>query len=284
MSISRTLVTYGLVAGLLAGSVLAQAPSVPAQGKDSAKSGGPRLGAERSETYYFGMVVSAKRGACSGVRATLPIPMDWPEQSIKILHESKSSHVRRLDYVLVGDGVKQMRVRWPDIPEGEEASVVLTIKIDRRELLPPEDPDQLVVPEKLDPKLTGYLLPSPYIESNDEKIRTLAREIVEGKASAWQRAEAIYEWVRAKIKYEDGDIKTTLTALKDGTGDCEELTSLFIALCRANKIPARMVWVPGHCYPEFYLLDHQGQGHWFPCKTGRPRVEFIRENIKEQER
>jgi phage/plasmid primase-like uncharacterized protein len=26
------------------------------------------------------------------------------------------------------------------------------------------------------------------------------------------------------------------------------------------------VWVPDHCYPEFYLQDSQGKGTWFPCQ------------------
>jgi hypothetical protein len=150
---------------------------------------------------------------------------------------------------------------------------------------------------------------------------------VKGKSSAWERVEAIYDWVRGHITYEEGDIKPALEALKDGKGDAEELTSLFIALCRANKIPARMVWVPRHCYPEFYLVDREGKGHWIPCelkgrgsfgqiaefrpilqkgdnftvpeklnrrqryvseflsvKSGRPRAEFVRENVKDQER
>jgi len=46
-----------------------------------------------------------------------------------------------------------------------------------------------------------------------------------------------------------------------------ELTSLFIAICRAANIPARTVWVPGHCYPEFYLVDEKDEGHWFPCQA-----------------
>ena len=63
-----------------------------------------------------------------------------------------------------------------------------------------------------------------------------------------------------------------MAALKDKTGDCEELTSLFIALCRASDIPARTVWVPGHCYPEFYLEDDEGKGHWFPCQAAGSRA------------
>ena len=73
------------------------------------------------------------------------------------------------------------------------------------------------------------------------------------------------------MKYQAGPIKGALAGLKDGTGDCEELTSLFIALCRAADIPARTVWVQGHCYPEFYLEDEKGDGHWFPCQAAGSR-------------
>jgi hypothetical protein len=48
--------------------------------------------------------------------------------------------------------------------------------------------------------------------------------------------------------------------------------SLFVALCRAESIPARLVRVPGHCYPEFYLLDRNGKGHWFPCQAAGTRA------------
>ena len=49
------------------------------------------------------------------------------------------------------------------------------------------------------------------------------------------------------------------------------MTSLFVAICRNAKIPSRMVWIPGHCYPEFYLEDGQGEGHWFPCQAAGTR-------------
>jgi hypothetical protein len=50
------------------------------------------------------------------------------------------------------------------------------------------------------------------------------------------------------------------------------MTSLFIAMCRASGIPARTVRVPGHCYPEFYLSDQAGEGHWFPCQAAGTRA------------
>ena len=78
--------------------------------------------------------------------------------------------------------------------------------------------------------------------------------------------EAVYDWVQAEIKYVNGMEKGALAALKDKTGDCKELSALFVAICRAKGIPARMVRVPDHCYAEFYLADTAGVGHWFPCQ------------------
>jgi hypothetical protein len=31
------------------------------------------------------------------------------------------------------------------------------------------------------------------------------------------------------------------------------------------------VWVEGHCYPEFYLVDATGKGWWFPCQAAGTR-------------
>ena len=147
------------------------------------------------------------------------------------------------------------------------------MEIRRSTILPPDNTDIYVMPdpEKLTRQIRRYLTPSPKIESRDPKIGKLAKEIVADKEKAWDRVEAIYDWVRKKVKYENGPLKGALAALKDGTGDCEELSSLFIAMCRAIDVPARTVWVPGHCYSEFYLLDDKGAGHWFPCQSAGSR-------------
>ena len=94
------------------------------------------------------------------------------------------------------------------------------------------------------------------------------------KPEAWEHVEAIYDWVREHVKYDkdEGQLKGRLAALHDKTGECEDMSSLFIAICRAAGIPARTVWVPGHCYAEFYLVDEKGQGHWFPCQLAGSRA------------
>jgi transglutaminase-like putative cysteine protease len=116
-----------------------------------------------------------------------------------------------------------------------------------------------------------YLGTSPYIETNSPKIIKLAKEVTKDK-SGWEKVEAIYDAAREKVEYKNGDLKGALRALNDGFGDCEELTSLFVAMCRAVGIPARSVWVPEHAYAEFYLVDDEGKGHWFPCQPAGARA------------
>jgi hypothetical protein len=48
------------------------------------------------------------------------------------------------------------------------------------------------------------------------------------------------------------------------------MSALFVGLCRLSKIPARTVWVHSHDYPEFYLVDKQGKGHWIPAQVLGP--------------
>jgi hypothetical protein len=158
------------------------------------------------------------------------------------------------------------------LPAGQEARALVTFEVTRRVLLPPEDISLFDVPKRIDRSMRVYLGASPYIEIRDGRIRRAAREAVEEKEQAWEVVEALYDYVREKVEYQDGPLKGAAKALKDGTGDCEELTSLFIALCRVNKIPARTVWVEGHCYPEFYLVDSEGIGYWFPCQAAGTRA------------
>ena len=162
------------------------------------------------------------------------------------------------------------------MPSGQEAKALVTFEVRRSEILPPKDTDGFVIPDskKLPREIRPYLTPSPLIECRDPKIRALAKEIGADKTKAWDRVEAIYDWVREHIKDKDqgGVPKGALAALKDGNGDCEARTSVFIAICRAADIPARTVWVFGHVYPEFYLCDGKGEGHWFPCQSRGARA------------
>ena len=230
----------------------------------------PRLSRRRAQRWRVGVVITAN-APCVGIFATAPVPTDWPEQTVKLVKQEVSDSVNRLEFRKLNNGVAQMLVTIPQLAAGETAQALLTYEVSRSSLAPPTDTTLFRLPKRTSREIKVFLAASPYIESKHGKIRKIARELADESKSAWEMVEGIYDWVREHVEYQNGKLKGALKALEDGTGDCEELTSLFIALCRANNIPARTVWVPGHCYPEFYLEDDEGQGYWIPCQAAGSR-------------
>lgn len=226
----------------------------------------------RGDRWRFGVNVKA-RGTMSGIVATLPVPKEWPDQHVKVLDQHKSRQVRSVRFRELGGGVNQMQVAIARLAAGDEATATVTMEVVKRDVgdLPP-DPQRLRVPSRVGRDMRQYLRPSPYIDSQDRVIVSAAHQAIGDKQTGWSQAEAIYDWVRDNVEYRfDRKIKSARKALDDGYGDCEEMTSLFIAMCRAVNIPARAVWVPGHCYPEFYLEAPKGNGRWYPCQAAGTR-------------
>ena len=197
------------------------------------------------------------------------VPIEWPEQQVKIVEEdvTPTAHVTYIDL----GTAKMMEVRVPTLNSGDEARAIVTFEVQRSAIEPPGKTDQYVLPDvkKLDRGIRIFLARVRRSRAPTGRSARWPRKSAPTRRQAWEKVETIYDWVREKVKYKNGPLKGALAALGDGTGDCEELTSLFIAICRAGNIPARTVWVEGHCYPEFYLLDDKGEGHWFPVPGGR---------------
>jgi transglutaminase-like putative cysteine protease len=168
-----------------------------------------------------------------------------------------------------------MVISVPRLPGGATARAVVTMKVSTRPIKSPEQPDQLKIPKQLTADLRMYVNGSPYIDVKNRSIIELAREVttsVDTSASDWKKVEAIYDRVLERVKYVEGPDKSALEALRDGKADCQGRSMLFIAMCRVNKIPARMVWVDNHAYPEFYLEGPEGKGYWFPCESAGTRA------------
>ncbi len=204
----------------------------------------------------------------------VPVPMEWPEQTVKVVQQEVSPGVK-VSYQALDQTAKLMVVRIPWLPAGEQAKAVLTFEVNRSMQLPPDDKAAFVLPvaKDLSPALRRYLTASPKIEVSNAKIRKAAKETGADAKLAWNRVEALYDWMRTQVKYKTGDpVKGAAAALKDGFGNHDDLSSLFVALCRAADIPARTVWVPQFSYCEFYLLDKKGEGHWIPCSPAGARA------------
>ncbi len=260
---------------LLATLLCCSAQIACAQFKDAdADNGkGARLGAEATSRLKIGLTVKAKGGTIFRGVAAIPIPMDWPEQQVKIIDEDVSATVKRMTYrdVSGGGGLRQMLVEIPQLPAGQEAHAIVTFEITRRAQEAPTDTSIYQIPKRLDRTMLLNIGPSPFIESRHPKIMAAAREAVTEDQNAWQQVEAIYDKARSLVQFKNGKLKGAARALADGEGYTDELSSLFIAMCRVHKIPARTVFVKNHCYAEFYLEDDDGQGHWFPCQPAGPR-------------
>jgi hypothetical protein len=234
---------------------------------------GAKLGESVTQHWQAGVIVTARSGPCQGIVATAPLPVDWPEQEARIVEEDVCPWAK-LSYRTVDGSVKQMVVVIPFLPAGAECRAVVTVEVTRHAQLRPQETDLFVLPEKrrIPRQIRTYLGPSPGIESTSSRIRNLARKLEIDGATAWEQVEAIYDWVREKVEHKQSHQGGALAAVQSGTGDHEDLTSLFIALCRASDVPARTVWVKNHSYPEFYLEDEEGEGHWFPCQAAGSRA------------
>jgi hypothetical protein len=127
--------------------------------------------------------------------------------------------------------------------------------------------------------LNPYLKPQPLIESDHEIIRALAGQL---KADSVQETiQKTFDWVSQRIDY-TGYIKRArgaLYAARYKKGDCTEFAYLFVALCRANGIPARVVrgfvclnsavLDPGD-YHEWAEFHHKGR--WQVADPQRKRL------------
>ncbi len=89
--------------------------------------------------------------------------------------------------------------------------------------------------------LKVFLLPSRFIESAHPEIIDFARRL-RGE-TVTDTARKIYEWVDGNIVYPGyaENIKGALQTLRQGKGDCTGQAALFVALCRADNIPARPI-------------------------------------------
>ena len=228
----------------------------------------PRLGATVESWWRFGMSIKSG-GRSTGMVGTVPVPIDWPEQTVEEIAQQATDNTRKLSYNKLTKSMRQLVIKVNRLGEGDTATASVVFKISKRMILAPEKPELLSVSRRPPSSLRQYLKPSPYIESSHPRIKQIAESLEwDASLSDFDNIERIYRWVRDNVEYEfDPVIHPCLDALDAGKGDCEELSSLFIAICRAKGIPARAVWIPGHTYPEFYMEDPQGEGHWLPCQA-----------------
>jgi transglutaminase-like putative cysteine protease len=110
-----------------------------------------------------------------------------------------------------------------------------------------------------------YLSSSKNCQANDEKIIELSHQITKKYNSIYDKAKAIFNWVRDKVRYNfyyntKYGAKNTMTKKE---GNCVDKSHLIVALSRASGIASR--YVHGKC--DF--ISGRNYGHvWAQVKVG----------------
>ncbi|MEG1254771.1 transglutaminase domain-containing protein [Clostridium sp.] len=111
---------------------------------------------------------------------------------------------------------------------------------------------------------------------SNEVIDNAAISITNGYSSDYDKAKAIYKWIGSTITYDDNKaeevmlnkIPTGITSgaintFNTGSGVCFDYACLYVAMCRANDIPVRLIvgegfngmsWI-SHSWNEVYISE-----------------------------
>ena len=208
--------------------------------------------------------VDAPNTTLRRVVATGALPIEWPEQKVRLIEEKKSRGIRIRENRIKGQG-GFMTLSASSIPAGGFVEVVRIYEVARYKVSLEADREELQLAQKKDRALRGFLKPAPGVETTSKRIKALADDFEIDSNDAWQSIHTIQQWIRSNVQYQKGVYRGALSTLQQKVGDCEDMTALFVAVCRIKGIPSRTVWIEGHAYPEFYLENKDG-GVWIPTQ------------------
>ncbi|MBN2422779.1 transglutaminase domain-containing protein [Candidatus Woesearchaeota archaeon] len=140
----------------------------------------------------------------------------------------------------------------------------------------------------LEEKYQEYLLATEKIDLTPEIIN-LASSLAEGEDDLYKVAFKLAEWTHSNIEYSLSTLTAEATqkaswVLENKKGVCDEITNLFIALCRSLGIPAR--FVSGISYTNSELFENEWGLHgwaevyfpdcgWVPFDVSYSQIGFL---------
>lgn len=97
-----------------------------------------------------------------------------------------------------------------------------------------------------------YLSQGPWCESNSDIVINTANDIVGKTKSAKDKVKKLSLWVRDKVRWQILPLVGAKSILerKPLAAICIDKTNLFVALCRAQEIPARYVLLMAEMTPK----------------------------------
>lgn len=208
------------------------------------------------------------RGPAQNMFISIPVPNSWPEQSVAPAEEDIPPEIGNVKYRELDSRVKQLLISIPTIGPGQKLDISMTFLVSISQINAPDDPTIFLRPKTSHRDGKPYLGVGPQLNFKNSKLRSQVKEIVAEKDNVWSEVEEIFDWVRDNIEDDNQEPSDILSVFRNKTGCNEDKVRLFVGMCRAHKIPARVVWVEGTQYAEFMLVDANGDPHWFPCSVG----------------
>ena len=99
--------------------------------------GGCTRGEPAKMYWECGLIIQARRGGCKNIIATVPCPVDWPEQNVKVVEERFSPYAR-VNFQKYPGGSTLMNISIPTLPAGEKAEVIAKFEVENYSQLAPE--------------------------------------------------------------------------------------------------------------------------------------------------
>jgi hypothetical protein len=144
-----------------------------------------------------------------------------------------------------------------DVELGDPGAVTaMVVRVDTGSYALPTGPNHVVEREGALQRITIRRAPGGHVTDGERAdalratdrfdlataaIRRTARDATSGARTDRARVAALVTWIHSNITYVLSDETVASRVLARGSGDCSEMTMLFVALARASNIPARRV-------------------------------------------
>lgn len=118
--------------------------------------------------------------------------------------------------------------------------------------------------------LEECLKPQNDIECNDPFIINLSNEICEGLTSDWDKSYAIYTYIVSELYYDDIQLEDEKYNYQDDAASvlrrkiaiCEGFSNAYVALCRAQGIPAVVEFGTTELFSDYVLKKDVRNDEW----------------------